>query len=183
MTKALIVYGTRYGATASTSEEMASVLRQEGVEVRVANAKEEKIKDIAEYDLVIVSSGIQMRNWMSEPEEFLKKFQKELATKKLALFVSCGAGCKALVEGKLDAVANARREYLEEKAAQYNLQPIALGMFSGIYDYNKLPFGMLEALRPKLAAACKETQPGVYDTRDWNAIRNWTRELAQKVRT
>jgi menaquinone-dependent protoporphyrinogen IX oxidase len=119
---------------------------------------------------------------MSEPEEFLKKFQKELATKKLALFVSCGAGCKALVEGKLDAVANARREYLEEKAAQYNLQPIAMGMFSGIYDYNIPDYNILEALRPKLAAVYKETQPGVYDTRDWNAIRNWTKELAQKVR-
>ena len=42
MTKALIVYGTRYGATASTSEEIAEVLRTEGFDVRVVNAKEEK---------------------------------------------------------------------------------------------------------------------------------------------
>ena len=41
MTKALIVYGTRYGATAGTSEEIANVLRQEGLEVRVVNAKED----------------------------------------------------------------------------------------------------------------------------------------------
>jgi len=37
--KALIVYGTRFGATASTSEEIANVLRSEGLEVRVVNAK------------------------------------------------------------------------------------------------------------------------------------------------
>ena len=42
MTKALIVYGTRYGATASTSEEIAEMLRKEGFDVRVANAKKDK---------------------------------------------------------------------------------------------------------------------------------------------
>jgi len=58
--KVLIVYGTRYGATEGTSEEIARVLRSEGLEVRVANAGKEKIKDISEYDLVIVGSGMQM---------------------------------------------------------------------------------------------------------------------------
>jgi menaquinone-dependent protoporphyrinogen IX oxidase len=48
MTKALIVYGTRYGATASTSEEIAGGLRQEGFDVRVVNAKKDKVKDINE---------------------------------------------------------------------------------------------------------------------------------------
>jgi menaquinone-dependent protoporphyrinogen oxidase len=184
MAKALIVYGTRYGATASTSEEIANILRQEGLEVRVVNAKQEKIKDIAEYDLVIVGSGIQNRKWTSEPEDFLKRFQKELAKKKVALFVSCGAGCPAINEGKPDVIARARGEYLEEKAAKYNLQPFALGLFSGIYNYNNVPWWAkkaLEAGRPKIEAAYKETQPGVYDTRDWNAIRIWAKELSQKV--
>jgi menaquinone-dependent protoporphyrinogen IX oxidase len=45
--KTLLVYGTRYGATMSTSEEIAKVLQAEGFEVKVANTKEEKIKDIA----------------------------------------------------------------------------------------------------------------------------------------
>ena len=38
MSKALIVYGTRYGAAASTSEEIAKALRQQGFEVEVVNA-------------------------------------------------------------------------------------------------------------------------------------------------
>jgi hypothetical protein len=33
------------------------------------------------------------------------------------------------------------------------------------------------------AAGFKETQPGIYDTRDWDAIRSWAKELAQKVRS
>ena len=87
MNKALIVYGTRYGAPASTSEEIAKTLRQEGIEVQVVDAKKEKVKDMTEYDLVIVGSGIQINRWTSESEAFLKKYQKELAKKKLALFV------------------------------------------------------------------------------------------------
>ena len=28
----------------------------------------------------------------------------------------------------------------------------------------------------------EEIEPGVYDTRDWDEIRKWTKDLAQKVR-
>lgn len=181
MTKALIVYGTRYGAAASTSEEIANVLRQEGLEVRVVNAKEEKIRDIADYDLVVVGSGIQINRWTSEPEDFLKKFQKDLARKKVALFVCCGSASQAMAS-QPDGFAEAKRKYLEEKAAKYNLQLVALGFFGGVYNYNKVPWWgkkAMEAERPKIAAAYKETQAGIYDTRDWNAIRNWAKELAQ----
>jgi menaquinone-dependent protoporphyrinogen IX oxidase len=43
--KTLIAYSTRYGATTGTSEESAKNLQGEGFDVKVANAKEEKIKD------------------------------------------------------------------------------------------------------------------------------------------
>jgi menaquinone-dependent protoporphyrinogen oxidase len=186
MSKALIVYGTRYGATASTSEEIAQVLRKEGLQVRVVNAKEEKVKDIAEYSLLIVGSGIRIGRWTGEAEKFLQKFKKDLAKKKVALFVCCGSACQALneQEGKPEAFDSARREYLEEKSAKYSLQPVALGFFGGVYDY-KMSFWLRRgwtALKRKLeAAGFKETEPGVYDTRDCNAIRNWAKELAQRV--
>ena len=184
MNKALIVYGTRYGATASTSEEIAKILRQEGLDVRIVNAKEEKVKDIAEYELVIVGSGIQINKWTGEPEKFLEKFQEELARKKVALFVCCGSASQALNEGKPEIAESARRKYLDEKAAKYSLQPVALGLFGGVYNYNKEPWWAkkaMEADRPRIEAAYKETQPGVYDTRDWNAIRSWAKDLAKKA--
>jgi len=186
MTKALIVYGTRYGATASTSEEIAGILRKEGLDVRVVNAKEEKVRDIAEYELVIVGSGIQIDRWTGEPEKFLKKFQKELARKKVALFVCCGSAQPLTEEeGKPEAIGRARRKYLEEKASKYSLQPVALGLFGGVWDFNNVPWWSkkaMEAERLKIeAAGFKETKPGVYDMRDWNVIRSWAKELAQKV--
>ena len=99
MTRALIVYGTRYGATADTSEVIADTLRQVGFEVRIVDAKKDKVQSISEFDLIIVGSGIQMGKWTKEPESFLKKFQNELSKKKVALFVSCG-GANPLSEGE-----------------------------------------------------------------------------------
>ncbi len=116
MDKALIVYGTRYGATASTSLEIASILRKEGLEVRVVNAKEEKVKDISEYDLVIVGSGIQIFRWTGEPEDFLKKFQKELKARKIAIFVSAGAQAIAEREGKPEEVETGQKEVSSGKS-------------------------------------------------------------------
>ncbi len=177
MTKALIVYGTRFGAAANTSEEIANTLRQKGIETDVRNAKQQKIKEISQYDLIIVGSGIQMHRWTSEPEDFLKKFQKQLANKKVALFVCCGS---ASDNDKPGAAEQARRKYLEEKAAKYNLHSVSLGLFGGVYNYNKVPWYAKKAMemdRPRIEAAYKETEPGIYDTRDPNAVRAWAEEL------
>jgi menaquinone-dependent protoporphyrinogen IX oxidase len=181
MKKALIVYGTRYGAAASASEEIAKVLRKEGLNVKVVNAKEEKTKSINEYDLVVVGSGIQINRWTGEPEDFLRKFQKKLAAKKLALFVCCGSASQALGI-KTEEAAKNKSKYLNEKAAKYNLQPVALGFFGGIYNFNKTPWWSKKAMdaeRPKIAASYKEIEPNIYDTRDWAAIQNWAEALAK----
>ncbi len=183
--KALIIYGTRFGATTTTSEEIARVLRDQGCDVRIVNAKEEKVKDISEYDLIVVGSGMMIDRWTSEPEKFLKKFQKELAQKKVALFVSSGAPAIMDDEGKESEIARIRAKYLDEKAAKYNLEPVALGFFGGIWDFNNMPWWskkFAEIGRPKVeAAGIKETGPGIYDTRDWDAIRTWAKELAARL--
>lgn len=183
MTKALIVYGTRYGATASTSEDIAEVLRQKGFDVNVVNAKKDKIKDINDYDLFIVGSGIKIHKWTKEPENFIKKYQKELAKNKVALFVCCGSA-EPLddKEDKAAAIEKARTKYLKEKAAKYHLQPIALGLFGGVYNFNTMGWFFrksMSAVKPQLeASGFKETEPGLYDTRDLNAIRSWAKEVA-----
>ena len=68
MTKALIVYGTRYGAAASTSEEIAKVLRQEGLEVRVVNAKEEKVNDITNMTLSLLAAEYKSTSGQANPK-------------------------------------------------------------------------------------------------------------------
>ena len=184
MSKALVVYGTRTGTAAMTSQEIAQTLQGQGIEARVVNAKKEKIKSIAEYDLIVVGSGIQVGRWTGEPEDFLKKFQKELAAKRLALFVNCGSATEKLNPDKPEIAADAKTKYLDEKAAKYNLKPVALGFFGAIYNFNTMSWIMkkgMEYERPKLVANYKETEPGVYDTRDTAAIRKWAEELSTKI--
>ena len=179
MSKALIVYGTRYGAAAATAQEIASVLSQRGIAVKVVDAKQEKVKDISDYDLVVVGSGVQIHRWTSEPEDFLKKFKCQLSQKKLAIYVCCGSAAPAISgEAKEDMKA----KYLTEKAAQIGVHPATFGHFGGIYNFNKTPWWAKKAMndeRPKIAVAYKETTPNVYDTRDISAIRAWAEEITK----
>ncbi len=183
--KVLIVYGTRYGATESTSEEIAKVLQGEGLEVRVVNAKKEKVKDISGQDLIIVASGMQMGKWTGEPETFLNQFQKELANKKVAIFVSSAAQALIEYEKRTVEIEQNRKQYLEQKAAKYNLSPISMVIFGGVWDYNKMGFVFRKTLagfKPRIeAAGFKEIKPGLYDTRDWDIIRAWAKDIATKV--
>jgi menaquinone-dependent protoporphyrinogen IX oxidase len=184
MPKALVVYGTRTGTAAITANEVAQTLQKQGIEAKVLNAKKEKIQSIAEYDLIVVGSGIQIGRWTGEPEDFLKKFQKELAKKKVALFVNCGSAAEKLNPDKPEIATNGKIKYLEEKAAKYKLNHAKLGFFGAIYNFNTMSWIMkkgMENERPKLAASYKETEPGVYDTRDIEAIQKWAQELATKI--
>jgi len=136
--KTLIVYGTRYGATKGTSEEIAKVLREDGFNVRVVNAKEEKMDDISEYELVIIGSGMRIDRWTKEPERFLNKFKNELSKKKVAIFVSSAVQAIYEYEGNNEAIERSSKKYLEEKTEKYSLNPIAMAIFVGVFPYNKL---------------------------------------------
>ena len=177
---------TRYGATKGTSEEIAKALREENFDIKLVNAQEEKVKDILEYKLVIVGSSLANCKWNSQAEDFLKKFHKDLENKKLALFVS---SVKPIAEreGNTEEIAKIRKIALEDKVSKYGLKPITTALFGGILNYNKMGFmtrkGMEIAFKSRLQNnGFKELQPGVYDLRDWDEIRSWTRELAKKTR-
>jgi len=183
--KTLIVYRTRYGATKSTSIEIANILRDEGFAVRVVNAKEEKINNISDYELIIVGSGMKINRWTKEPENFLKKFKKELQKKKVVIFVSSAIKAIYEHEGNTEELEKAQRKYLVEKAEKHSLNPIDMTMFGGVLNYEKMGFltrKTVGQLWRKYEEMGIEKKDGVYDTRDWDAIRKWTKELVKKVR-
>ena len=183
--KALIAYGTRYGATTGTSEEIAKILREEGFDTKTVNLKEEKIRDVSEYDLIVVGSGMGNCRWASEAEDFLKNFRKDFEGKKLALFVSTMITFFER-EGKTDDVAKTRKIAIEDKVAKYGLKPIATGLFGGVIDYNKMGFIArkgIEFFKPQLEkGGFRKVAPDVYDLRDWDEIHNWAKELSRKAR-
>ncbi len=184
---ALIVFGTRYGATAGTAEEIGKNLCEKGFKVKLANLKEEKIQDLTQYKLVVVGSGMAMGNWTSEAEDFVKKHQKDLENRKLALFIS---SLKPVEEktGNTKAVARIQKIGLDEKIAKYHLNPITVRIFGGIINYPKISVLFRKAVeigyKSKLKEnGFKEIEPDVYDLRNWDEIRDWAKELAERAQS
>jgi menaquinone-dependent protoporphyrinogen IX oxidase len=135
--------------------------------------------------LIIVGGGLKMGRWTGESDEFLKNFQENLAQKKVAIFVS--SAMKSLFErqGKIEDLQKLRKQYLEDESLKYNLNPVALGLFGGIMDKNKMGFILRRTLGSLMKqfeeAGFRETSPGAIDTRDTEEIRKWTKELPQKA--
>lgn len=182
--KTLLVYGTRYGATGGTSEEIAKVLRSEGFEVKVQNLKKEKIKDISPYDLIIVGSGMKMGKWTGEAEDFLNRFRLDFADKKFAIFASTMKSVPER-EGKQEDLEKERKMSIDDIVAKYNLNPVSAGLFGGVLDFNKMNFIIRRTfgfIRSQLEKdGFEQTEPGVYELRDWEEIRGWAKELAVKA--
>jgi menaquinone-dependent protoporphyrinogen oxidase len=183
--KILIAYGTRYGATTGTAEEIAKILQGEGFEVKVVNLEEEKIKDISKFELVIIGSGMKIDRWTSKAKAFLNKFGNELKNKKVAIFVSSGGRALMEYKGERDEIDRITKKYLEDKASKYDLNPISMMMFGGIWDYNQMGRiyrKFLDAEKENfIPAGFKEIKPGVYDSRNWDEIRKWAKELASMI--
>jgi menaquinone-dependent protoporphyrinogen IX oxidase len=127
-----------------------------------------------------------MFRWCKESEKFLKKFQKDLREKKTVIFVSSGARAITKYDEDTEALEKQWQKQLVDKIQEYALNPVAMGIFGGVWDYNKMSFVFRKTMGPfrmKLEeVGIEEVEPGVYDTRDWDEIRNWAKDLAEKVR-
>jgi hypothetical protein len=99
--------------------------------------------------------------------------------------VSSAAQALIEYEKKTEEIEKARKQYLEDKAAKYNLHPISMVIFGGVWDFNKMFFlfrKTLAGFKPKIeAAGFKEIKPGLYDTRNWETIRTRAKEIATKI--
>ncbi len=178
--KALIVYGTRYGTATEIAEEIARVMESEGIEVDVKDARSLKNWDLSPYQLVIVGSGIKMGKWTKKSLNFLKDNREALATRKVAIFVTCGAANeeKNRPEGQ--------EKYLDQ-VAEKNLinKPVATGLFGSKYDPDA-KHGLMYNFTMKFIKKDLEKQ-GIdttkpIDYRDWDYIRSWARGLADMLK-
>ncbi|MHA1104508.1 MAG: flavodoxin domain-containing protein [Promethearchaeota archaeon] len=66
MSKVLILYGTRYGATKEISNEIEKIIQDSGMTTESFNLKEVNPKNIPpldQYDGIIIGTGIKMGMW------------------------------------------------------------------------------------------------------------------------
>ncbi|MDG7000103.1 MAG: nitric oxide synthase [Nitrososphaerota archaeon] len=179
--KSLVAYGTRYGSTSKIAAFIATILREEHIEVEVVELtnKERPSFDLTEYDLIIVGSAIRMGKWTNEALDFIKRNERIIATKKAAFFVSCASAREP------DKRSKARIDYLEKVIDRYPLiSPIALGLFGGYFDFtgNHGFFYRItiNSFKRQLDREGVDTSKP-YDFRDWEAIEDWTRSVAAYV--
>jgi hypothetical protein len=76
---------------------------------------------------------------------------------------------------------------LKGKILKYHLKPIMTGFFGGVLDHNKISFLTRKAMEVGYKSQLqkcgfKEVESGVYDLRNWDEIRSWAMELAQKAK-
>lgn len=173
--KTLVIYGTRYGTAEEIAEKITETLREEDVEVDLVNSKDKKDFDLTSYDLVVVGSGIKIGKWTKNSLNFLKKNKTELANKKVALFVTCGAANieKTSAEGQIKYLDNVANEYLINK-------PVSTGLFGGVYDpeaNHGLLFKMVKRSIKKDMIKQGLDPNQKQDYRDWDKIKKWTLSL------
>jgi menaquinone-dependent protoporphyrinogen oxidase len=173
--KALVVYGTRWGGTVSVAKKIGGTLKEANCTVDVVDAKT-KPPTVDNYDLVVVGSGLRADKWTKETLRFLKENAHALSKKKTALFVSCLMADRETEE----AQERAKRKYLLEIAEEYGLSPISYGFFGGYADFSKSHGLLVDIIirvnRKNLLKNGLDIRK-IVDTRDWNKIGAWAREL------
>ena len=163
----LVVYASKYGATAEIAEKIAQVLRQAGLRTDVSPAG--RIRDLTPYQAVVLGSAVYIGKWLKEAEKFLRANEKALAERQVWLFSSGPTGKGDAVE-----LLQGWRFPAELKPIADHIQPRDIAVFHGNADMKKLNFIEKQML--------KTVKASVGDFRDWEAITAWARGIADGLK-
>ncbi|MHA1944634.1 MAG: flavodoxin domain-containing protein [Candidatus Hodarchaeales archaeon] len=161
MSKTILVYATRFGATAETAKEIIRVINQGfNIEVDLVNLKDKETgnPDISNYDNVILGVSYAKFNWAKEGKNFLKRNKEILENKKLFVFVSsgrCGGAWKSKNYSKYESL---QKKFIDDKLGKIGLSLTSRRAFGGYYI---------------------NQPPEKAETRDWDMIRSWANEVGQ----
>jgi menaquinone-dependent protoporphyrinogen oxidase len=169
--KILIAYASQFGTTGEIAASIGDVLCEKGNTVETKWVK--NVKDLNNYDAVLIGSPIHKGNWMSEATEFVKANQKILQQLPVAYFFTCMVLHKLNPKGDLEA-----KEYSDKLQVMVpQVKPVSIGGFAGVLDYSNM--GFFNHLILKAILSTKGIKEGDY--RDWDAIRLWAKGIHFKL--
>jgi len=160
--KVLVAVVSKHGSTMGIGEAIAVELRSMNIETDVRDVTE--LGEVSHYDAAIVGSAVYMGRWMPEAVAFVRNQEATLQTMPVWLFSSGPLGDEPKPPGdpqRLDELMGTAR------ARGHRI-------FSGRLDKDYLGLG--ERLIVKAAHA------PIGDFRDWDAIRDWAKEIGESLR-
>jgi menaquinone-dependent protoporphyrinogen oxidase len=161
-TSVLVGYATRYGSTQEVAEAIAATLRECGLAADIQPMRE--VRTLAGYSAVVLGAALYMFRWHKDARRFLSRHRQALTERPVAVFALGPVHDPYDEKEWQDSCAQ-----LDKELAKFPwLAPVALQMFGGKYDPEKLRF-------PINLLAGKEPAS---DLRDWTEIRTWARNLA-----
>ena len=157
MSKTLMAYATRYGATAETATTIADVLRDKySLTVDIIDLRKDRSVDLDQYQNIILGVSVAKFRWARAGVNFLKN---DLSDKKFFVFVSSGTAGAAAEKNDMEEYEKRQKKYIDDVLAKYNIQPVGRKAFGG-----RMQFG-------------KE----VTDNRNWDVIKAWAEEVGKLI--
>ncbi len=160
----LVAYASEFGTTGELAEFIGQTLCRQGFDVRVRPVAD--VQDVDQYSAVIIGGAIQFDKWMSEATSFVQQNEDALSRIPVSYFFTCmtlsdqSAKAKSKADGYADKVA----------ATSKAVEPLSVGQFAGVLDYERMSFATL--LASKAIYSVLGVKEGDY--RDWDAIADWS---------
>ena len=125
-THILLAYATKHGSTKEVADAIAETLATSGFEVDVRPAAD--VRDLADYDGVILGGSLYMGRWHRDAIGFLDCHRDALETIPIAVFAM---GPQTLAEAD---VASARSQLDKALTKVPGVTPSAVAIFGGVVD-------------------------------------------------
>jgi menaquinone-dependent protoporphyrinogen oxidase len=160
--KVLVAVASRHGSTSMIGDAIREELVATGVKAHLTEP--ELVKDISQYDAVVLGSAVYAGRWLKPARAFAKRFEAELTRKPVWLFSSGPTG-----EPPKPAQPAAEALELAHRLGARDHQ-----VFEGRIEPDVLGFGERTVVR----VARAETG----DFRPWVAITVWARRISKALK-
>jgi len=163
MKKILVAYATKTGSTAEVAVEIGKTLAGLGREVDVKPIAE--AGELSAYSSFVIGAPINGFRWRQDALDFVSANRAALSAKPTAFFLL------SIMYGHGRPSARRKAEtFLAPVGAL--VKPVSTGFFGGVMA-SAPPWPL------RVMFGVKKDAPR--DARDWNAIRTWAAELAEKL--
>jgi len=164
----VVIYASKYGATAEIAKKIGEVLCQAGLQADVVSA--DQVRNVSEYRAVVLGSALYVGKWQKGAETFLRANEKSLADRPVWLFSSGPTG-----EGYPVQLVEGQRLPAALQPVVDRIRPRDIAVFHGNINPDKLSF--IE----KFAIKSIVKKP-FGDFRDWEMIVTWANQIAHNLK-